>query len=86
MPSVYAPRLAMTFINLSHLFQKTSPKRDKSINYLEEALILLRPIIKTVPYIKDFIQEIKNILKDWDLNNDEINHMIEGKRKNDEQI
>jgi hypothetical protein len=81
MPNVYAPYLANTLKNLAVFYQKSLPQREKSLEYVTEAVILLRPIVEAVPFTQKYMQNALNILRKWDLSDEEIERLIEEKMK-----
>jgi tetratricopeptide (TPR) repeat protein len=80
-PKAYAPGLANTLINLSAFYQDSLNEREKSLEYVIEAVILLRPIVEAVPFTQRYIQSAVLVLHDWGLNDEEIERLIEKKMK-----
>jgi tetratricopeptide (TPR) repeat protein len=85
MPNAYAPYLANTLINLAVLYQESLPEREKSFAYIAEAVILLRPIVETVPFTQEYMRKALLILRDWSLSDEEIERLIEEKMKEMEE-
>jgi tetratricopeptide (TPR) repeat protein len=78
-PSVYLPEASCTLSNLSFLYIKYVPNREKSIEYALETIAVLLPIYEQVPFTQRYLQTAINVLKGWDLSDEEIENMIEGK-------
>ncbi len=82
MPNVYTPDLANTLINLAIFYKQFIINREKSIEYVIEALILLRPIVEVIPFTQSYMQRAIQVLRNWGLNDDkEIERLIEEKMK-----
>ena len=79
MPNVYAPALAMTLINLAVFYQEVLPKREKSLAFVAEAILILRPIVEAVPFTREYMRVALAVLRDWNLNDEEIGRLIDEK-------
>ncbi|MGC2235267.1 MAG: tetratricopeptide repeat protein [Pyrinomonadaceae bacterium] len=79
MPNAYAPDLANTLKNLAVFYQESLVDREKSLEYVIEAVMLLRPIVEAVPFTQSYIQNAMLVLRDWNLNDEEIELLIKKK-------
>ncbi len=85
MPDAYAPDLAMTLINLAIFYQESVPEREKSLEYIIEAVMLLLPIVEKVPFTQRYLEVAMCVLKRWDLSDEEIEQLITEKMKEAEE-
>jgi len=81
MPNVYVPYLAGVSKNLAAFYQESLPEREKSLEYVTEAIILLRPIVEAVPFTQAYMQGALTVLKRWNLSDEEIEQLIDEKMK-----
>ncbi|HEX8735280.1 MAG TPA: tetratricopeptide repeat protein [Pyrinomonadaceae bacterium] len=79
MPNVYTPHLANTLINLSLFHQESLQEREKSLEYVTEAIMLLQPIIEAVPFTREYMQDALTVLRNWNLSDEEIERLIKEK-------
>jgi tetratricopeptide (TPR) repeat protein len=84
-PETYTPYLAMTLINLAIYYQKSLPQREKSFEYVIEAIILLEPLYDTVPYTQTYLERAARVLRNWDLSNEEILRLVDEKKEQTEK-
>ena len=80
-PNAYLPDVATTLINLSIYFQDAVAQRGKSLEYVKEAMEIILPIVDRVPFTKRYMQNAIRVLENWDLSDEEIEQMIEDKKK-----
>jgi len=80
----YFPDLARNISNLSWFYQSKIPNREKSVEYAIEVMTILLPYIESVPFTQEFFAKARNVLRNWNLSDEEISQMIEDKRKENE--
>jgi len=83
-PNTFLPDVAQTLINLSIYFQDCVIEREKSLEYVLEALLIVLPIVETVPYTQRYKDVAIAVLRDWDLSDEEIEQMIAERMKENE--
>jgi len=83
-PNTFLPKVAMTLINLSIYFEESVIERGKSIEYVMEAILIVLPIVEKVPYTQRYKDVAMDILRDWNLSDDEIDRMIAERMKENE--
>jgi len=71
-PRTYLPDVAVTIINLSIFYLQSVSNKEKSISLAIEAVKILYPIYKQVPYLEGYLQKAIKILKNYDIDVDEI--------------
>ena len=76
-PASYLPHVAKTLISIAIYHFYSVPDRDRSINYLLEAVRILSPIAEAVPYTQRYLQTALTVLQqDWRLSEEEIQQML----------
>jgi len=83
-PHTYLPDVAMTLINLSIYFQECVIEREKSLEFVMEAMLIVLPIVEKVPYTQKYKETAMAVLRDWDLGDEEISQMIAERIKGNE--
>jgi tetratricopeptide (TPR) repeat protein len=81
----YYPDLARNYFNLARAYQFPKPQREQSIKYGIESLTILLPYVNQTPVAALYYVNALNVLSNWELSDEEINRMIEEKKKVDEQ-
>ena len=67
--SSHLPKLAKTLINMSVLYQNYLINKERSLQCVDEALILLIPF-SDIPYIQSYMEFGYNVLRGWDIDVD----------------
>lgn len=80
----YFPDLARNLSNLAFFYQDFVPQRDVSIEYAIETIIILSPYVEKVPFSQENFEKAINVLRKWNLSNEEIERMIAEKMKENE--
>jgi len=80
-PHAYLPKVAMTLINISVYYQDAISHREKSLECVLEALLIILPIVEKVPFTQRYKQSAMYVLRDWNLSDEEISQMIGEKMK-----
>lgn len=84
-PHVYAPYLATALSNIARCYQLRISYREKSIECAVETAVIFAPIVGKVPHWERSFQNAIEVLKDWGLNEEEIEELIAQKMKESEQ-
>jgi tetratricopeptide (TPR) repeat protein len=84
-PQVYKIDIAQSNYNLAILYQDKLPNREKSIQYVLETIVILLEIADVVIYIQKYLEFAMNILRGWNLNDEEIEQLIAEKMKEAEE-
>ncbi|MCD9187295.1 MAG: tetratricopeptide repeat protein [Pyrinomonadaceae bacterium] len=72
----YFPFLARNLKNLALFYQDFIPEREVSIEYAIQVIIILLPYVENVPFTQEYFQGALNVLRNWNLSNEEISQMI----------
>ena len=80
-PDTYLPDVAMTLVNLSIYFRHAVAQREQSLEYVVEAVIILRPIVDRVPFTQRYLKNAMLVFENWELSNEEIEQMIMEKQR-----
>ena len=83
-PMVYKVDIAQTNYNLAILYRDNLPDRDKSISCVLTTIAILLEISDVVIYTKKYLEASINILKNWNLSDEEIERMIAERMKENE--
>lgn len=76
-PAAYLPTVAMTLINFATFHWRSLPNRELSIDYALEAVTILLPIVKSVPYTQPYLQAAVTVLQQgWHLSPEEIEQRL----------
>ncbi len=62
-PRTYLPDVATTVINLSIFYVESVPDKEKSIALAMEAVKLLLPVYKQVPYLENYLKTVLQVLQ-----------------------
>jgi tetratricopeptide (TPR) repeat protein len=82
----YLPYLAGNYGNLAWFYTYGIPQREESIDYAIYVIMILQPHYEKIPFTQEFYAKALNILRNWDLSDEEIYKLIEEKMKEDEQM
>lgn len=63
-PEKYLPDVSMTIINLSIFYLRSVPNKEKSIALANEALEMLLPVYKQIPYLENYLKFAVQVLQE----------------------
>jgi len=63
-PAAYLPDVAMTVINLSIFYLQSLPNKEKSIALALEAVKILLPVYKQIPYLENYLKTALKVLQE----------------------
>ncbi len=76
-PATYLRFVATTLNNLAIYHLQSVPNRERSVNYLLEAVMILLPMVEAVPYTQNYLQTaIEILVQGWGLSAEEIQQML----------
>lgn len=75
-PHTYLPFVAMTLNNLAIYYQQVNIQREKSLEFVMEAILIVLPIVERVPFTQKIKDTAMAILRNWGLSDEEISQMI----------
>lgn len=77
----YFPNYAMNLSNLALFYQSAIPNRNKSIEFAVECIKILFPYTKVISSTQSTFKRALLVLKNWQLNDEEINKLISERKK-----
>jgi tetratricopeptide (TPR) repeat protein len=80
-PQTFQPDVAMVLINIAECYQDFQMDKEKSLEYVWEAIYILFPIMDKIPYTQKYMEYAMDILKGWGFSFEEIDKKIEEKVK-----
>jgi tetratricopeptide (TPR) repeat protein len=82
-PMVYLPEASCTLSSLALLYFRSSPDREKSVDYALETIRVLLPLYEQVPFTQAYFHRAVDVLHGWKITNEEIGELIEARTSGD---
>jgi hypothetical protein len=65
-PQAYMPKVASALINFGIFYYKRpTPDKERSLSYVREAMRILQPLVKTLPYTQQYMNSALQLVKAW---------------------
>jgi len=76
-PMTHLPDVAMTLINMSHYYQHNRIDEEKSVTLAIEAIIILEPLLKKIPFTSKYMMTAIQVLEKWGMSDEKIEKRLE---------